>query len=61
MAIVDTTNTTAVQTLFNSKVTTATTNSSLSSATAAATGNQSLGKDAFLQRTQTAIKEMQRP
>jgi flagellar basal-body rod modification protein FlgD len=56
MAIVDTTNTTAVQTLFNSKVTTATTNSSLSSATAAATGNQSLGKDAFLQLLVTQLK-----
>ena len=56
MAIVDTTNTTAVQNLFNSKVTTATTNSSLSSATAAATGNQSLGKDAFLQLLVTQLK-----
>ena len=56
MAIVDTTNNTAVQTLFNSKVTTATTNSSLSSATAAATGNQSLGKDAFLQLLVTQLK-----
>ena len=56
MAIVDTTNTTAVQTLFNSKVSTATTNSSLTSATKAATGSQSLGKDAFLQLLVTQLK-----
>jgi len=56
MAIVDTTNNTAVQTLFNSKVSTATTNSSLTSATKAATGSQSLGKDAFLQLLVTQLK-----
>ena len=56
MAIVDTTNNTAVQNLFNSKVSTATTNSSLTSATKAATGSQSLGKDAFLQLLVTQLK-----
>ncbi len=56
MAIVDTTNNTAVQDLFNSKVKTATDNSSLSSATKAATGKQSLGKDAFLQLLVTQLK-----
>lgn len=56
MAIVDTTNNTAVQDLFNSKVKTATDNSSISSATKAATGNQSMGKDAFLQLLVTQLK-----
>lgn len=56
MAIVDTTNNTAVQNLFNSKVSTATTNSSLSTATKTATGSQSLGKDAFLQLLVTQLK-----
>ncbi|OAE13115.1 flagellar biosynthesis protein FlgD [Pseudomonas simiae] len=58
MAIVDTTSTpnTAVQDLFNTKVKTATDNSSLNSATKAATGNQALGKDAFLQLLVTQLK-----
>ena len=56
MAIVDTTNNTAVQDLFNSKVKTATDNSSISTATKAATGNQSMGKDAFLQLLVTQLK-----
>ncbi|WP_248733196.1 flagellar hook assembly protein FlgD [Pseudomonas sp. MWU13-2517] len=58
MAIVDTTNSgnTPVQDLFNSKVNTATNNSSLDSAAKAATGNQSLGKDAFLQLLVTQLK-----
>ena len=56
MAIVDTTNNSAVQDLFNSKVKTATDNSSLSTATKTATGNQSLGKDAFLQLLVTQLK-----
>src|SRR5450830_737023 len=58
MAIVDTTSTpnTAVQDLFNTKVKTATDNSSLSSAASAATGNQALGKDAFLQLLVTQLK-----
>jgi flagellar basal-body rod modification protein FlgD len=54
MAIVDTTTNTAVQDLFNSKVTTAQNN--VASTTAAATGNQSLGKDAFLQLLVTQLK-----
>ncbi|MCK1783136.1 flagellar hook assembly protein FlgD [Pseudomonas sp. TNT11] len=56
MAIVDTTNNTAVQDLFNSKVKTATDNSSISAATKAATGSQSMGKDAFLQLLVTQLK-----
>ncbi|WLD66174.1 MULTISPECIES: flagellar hook assembly protein FlgD [Pseudomonas] len=56
MAIVDTSNNSAVQDLFNSKVKTATDNSSLNSATKAATGSQSLGKDAFLQLLVTQLK-----
>jgi flagellar basal-body rod modification protein FlgD len=59
MAIVDTTSTpanTPVQDLFNSKVKTATDNSSLNSAAKAATGNKSLGKDAFLQLLVTQLK-----
>ncbi len=59
MAIVDTTSTTPntpVQDLFNSKVQTSTDNSSLASATTAATGNQALGKDAFLQLLVTQLK-----
>ena len=55
MAIVDTSSTnTAVQDLFNSKVKTATDN--VASASSAATGNQSLGKDAFLQLLVTQLK-----
>ncbi|MBD9460750.1 flagellar hook assembly protein FlgD [Pseudomonas sp. PDM05] len=55
MAIVDTTSTnTAVQNLFNTKVNTATNN--VASAATAATGNQSLGKDAFLQLLVTQLK-----
>ena len=55
MAIVDTTSTnTAVQDLFNTKVTTATNN--VASTATAATGNQSLGKDAFLQLLVTQLK-----
>ena len=58
MAIVDTTSTpnTAVQDLFNSKVKTATDNSGLDGAAKAATGNQALGKDAFLQLLVTQLK-----
>lgn len=58
MAIVDTTSTpnTAVQDLFNTKVKTATDNSGLNSAAKAATGNQALGKDAFLQLLVTQLK-----
>lgn len=58
MAIVDTTSTpnTAVQDLFNSKVKTATDNSGLKGAAKAATGNQALGKDAFLQLLVTQLK-----
>ncbi|WP_219267054.1 flagellar hook assembly protein FlgD [Pseudomonas sp. Xaverov 259] len=58
MAIVDTTSTpnTAVQDLFNSKVKTATDNSGLNGAAKAATGNQALGKDAFLQLLVTQLK-----
>lgn len=56
MAIVDTSNTTAVQDLFNSKVKTATDNSSVGDAAKSATGNQSLGKDAFLQLLVTQLK-----
>lgn len=56
MAIVDTSSTnTAVQDLFNSKVKTATDN--VASASSAATGNQSLGKDAFLQLLVTQLKK----
>ena len=55
MAIVDTSSTnTAVQDLFNSKVKTATDN--VASAASAATGKQSLGKDAFLQLLVTQLK-----
>ena len=55
MAIVDTSSTnTAVQDLCNSKVKTATDN--VASASSAATGNQSLGKDAFLQLLVTQLK-----
>ncbi len=54
MAIVDTTSTnTAVQDLFNTKVSTAT---SVASTATAATGSQSLGKDAFLQLLVTQLK-----
>ncbi|MDY0831915.1 MULTISPECIES: flagellar hook assembly protein FlgD [unclassified Pseudomonas] len=57
MAIVDTSSTnTAVQDLFNSKVKTATDNSSVGDAAKSATGNQSLGKDAFLQLLVTQLK-----
>lgn len=58
MAIVDTTSTpnSAVQDLFNSKVKTATDNSNLAGAAKAATGNQALGKDAFLQLLVTQLK-----
>ena len=56
MAIVDTSNNTAVQDLFNSKVKTATNNSSVSDASKTATGSQSLGKDAFLQLLVTQLK-----
>ncbi len=54
MAIVDTSTNTAVQNLFNSKVQTAT--DSVSSVSTAATGSQSLGKDAFLQLLVTQLK-----
>ncbi|KMT52646.1 flagellar hook assembly protein FlgD [Pseudomonas fildesensis] len=56
MAIVDTSTNTAVQDLFNSKVKTATDNSSISSATTTATGNQAMGKDSFLQLLVTQLK-----
>ncbi|NWF06650.1 flagellar hook assembly protein FlgD [Pseudomonas salomonii] len=58
MAIVDTTSTpnSAVQDLFNSKVKTAADNSGLEGAAKAATGNQALGKDAFLQLLVTQLK-----
>ena len=56
MAIVDTSTNTAVQDLFNTKVKTATDNTSIAAATSAATGNQSLGKDAFLQLLVTQLK-----
>ncbi|ONH57239.1 flagellar basal-body rod modification protein FlgD [Pseudomonas cedrina] len=56
MAIVDTSNNTAVQDLFNNKVKTATTNSGVGDATKTATGSQSLGKDAFLQLLVTQLK-----
>ncbi|MBI6911877.1 flagellar hook assembly protein FlgD [Pseudomonas palleroniana] len=58
MAIVDTTNpaNTPVQDLFNTKVKTATDNSSLNNAAKAATGNQALGKDAFMQLLVTQLK-----
>lgn len=54
MAIVDTSTNTAVQDLFNTKVKTATDN--VSSVSTAATGSQSLGKDAFLQLLVTQLK-----
>ncbi|NWC91659.1 MULTISPECIES: flagellar hook assembly protein FlgD [unclassified Pseudomonas] len=55
MAIVDNSSTnTAVQNLFNSKVQTATDN--VSSVASAASGNQAMGKDAFLQLLVTQLK-----
>ncbi|MGB3122711.1 MAG: flagellar hook assembly protein FlgD [Pseudomonas sp.] len=55
MAIVDTTSTnTAVQDLFNSKVKDSTNN--VSTIADAATGNQAMGKDAFLQLLVTQLK-----
>ncbi|AZF06876.1 flagellar hook assembly protein FlgD [Pseudomonas sp. R5-89-07] len=54
MAIVDTSNNTAVQDLFNSKVKDASNN--VASVSNAATGNQALGKDAFLQLLVTQLK-----
>ncbi|KRP41378.1 flagellar basal-body rod modification protein FlgD [Pseudomonas libanensis] len=54
MAIVDTSNNTAVQDLFNSKVKDASNN--VANVSKAATGNQSLGKDAFLQLLVTQLK-----
>ncbi len=55
MAIVDSTSTnTAVQDLFNTKVSSATNN--VASVASAATGSQSLGKDAFLQLLVTQLK-----
>ncbi|MDQ0741908.1 flagellar hook assembly protein FlgD [Pseudomonas sp. W4I3] len=54
MAIVDTSNNTAVQNLFNSKVQDASNN--VGSVSSAATGNQALGKDAFLQLLVTQLK-----
>ena len=54
MAIVDTSNNTAVQDLFNSKVKDASNN--VSNVSKAATGNQALGKDAFLQLLVTQLK-----
>ncbi|KRP57909.1 flagellar hook assembly protein FlgD [Pseudomonas trivialis] len=56
MAIVDTSNNSAVQDLFNSKVKTAQDNTSLSSAAAGATGSQAMGKDAFLKLLVTQLK-----
>ena len=59
MATVDTTSTnTAVQNLFNAKVSTATstTSSAVASLATAETGGQSLGKDAFLQLLVTQLK-----
>src|SRR5476651_1808290 len=58
MSTIDTSSTnTAVQDLFNAKVSTASsTSSSLASAASAATGSQSLGKDAFLQLLVTQLK-----
>jgi flagellar basal-body rod modification protein FlgD len=58
MAIVDTSsNNTAIQDLFNSKVKDASANKDgLGGAAKAATGNQSLGKDAFLQLLVTQLK-----
>ncbi|QOY70344.1 flagellar hook assembly protein FlgD [Pseudomonas sp. OST1909] len=54
MAIVDTSNNTTVQDLFNSKVKDASNN--VSNVSKAATGNQALGKDAFLQLLVTQLK-----
>jgi len=54
MAIVDTSNNTAVQDLFNSKVKDASNN--VANVSKAATGNQALGKDAFLQLLVTQLK-----
>ncbi|MBI6566483.1 flagellar hook assembly protein FlgD [Pseudomonas synxantha] len=54
MAIVDTSNNTAVQDLFNSKVKDASNN--VANVSKAATGSQSLGKDAFLQLLVTQLK-----
>lgn len=57
MAIVDTSSTnTAVQDLFNSKVKTATDNTSVGDATKSVTGDQAMGKDAFLQLLVTQLK-----
>ena len=56
MAIVDTSNNSAVQDLFNSKVKSAADNSSVGNAAKSATGNQALGKDAFLQLLVTQLK-----
>ncbi|MGY2375425.1 flagellar hook assembly protein FlgD [Pseudomonas sp. SDO524_S393] len=57
MAIVDTNSTnTAVQDLFNSKVKDSSTNNSLGDASKQATGNQALGKDAFLRLLVTQLK-----
>ncbi|AZF28137.1 flagellar hook assembly protein FlgD [Pseudomonas sp. R2-60-08W] len=54
MAIVDTSNNTAVQDLFNSKVKDASNN--VANVSKAATGDQALGKDAFLQLLVTQLK-----
>ncbi|AZE96091.1 Flagellar basal-body rod modification protein FlgD [Pseudomonas orientalis] len=54
MAIVDTSNNSAVQDLFNSKVKDASNN--VANVSKAATGNQALGKDAFLQLLVTQLK-----
>ena len=54
MAIVDTSNNSAVQDLFNSKVKDASSN--VSNVSKAATGSQALGKDAFLQLLVTQLK-----
>lgn len=57
MAIVDTSSTnTAVQDLFNSKVKTATDNTGVGDATKSVTGDQAMGKDAFLQLLVTQLK-----
>ncbi|MFC6337502.1 flagellar hook assembly protein FlgD [Pseudomonas sp. CCM 7891] len=54
MAVSDVTNNTAIQDLFNSKVQDASNN--VGDVSKAATGNQSLGKDAFLQLLVTQLK-----
>jgi len=56
MAIVDTSKNTPVQDLFNSKVKNAQDNSNVGDATKNATGNQAMGKEAFLTLLVTQLK-----